>query len=162
MAYAEGTSVPVEKTKAEIETLLRKRGSARFGTLEDRGQALVMFELNGKALRFSMPLPSKEAFAHRENLPTYHRRYTRTPEDQYKLWEQACREKWRSLLLSIKAKFSNVDAGISSFEEEFMGRIVMPDGRTVAEHVLPRIEQAYLSGKSMPLLPASTDGGTSR
>lgn len=159
MPYAQGTSVPVEKTKAEIETLLRKRGCSKFGSLEDGPVAVVVFELNRKAIRFTMPLPKKEDFAYRKEKPTWHRLYTRKPEEQYRLWEQACRQKWRSLLLGIKAKFSNVDSGIATFEEEFMGRIVMPDGRTVAEHVLPRVEEAYLSGKAMPLLPSG--GGAS-
>lgn len=154
MPYAQGTSVPVEKTKAEIETLLRKRGSGRFGTVEDGPRALVMFELNGKAVRFTMPLPKREAFARRENVPQWHRRHERTPEEQYKLWEQACRQKWRALLLGIKAKFVDIDNEIESFEEAFLPFIVMPDGKTVGEHVLPSVEKAYLSGKSMPLLPA--------
>lgn len=156
MAYAEGTSVPVEKTKAEIETLLRKRGSSRFGSLEDRGQAVVVFELNGKAIRFTMPLPARDEKRFTQDP---RRSWRRRPDDvAYRLWEQACRQKWRALLLGIKAKFSNVDSGISTFEQEFMGKIVMPDGRTVEEHVLPRVEEAYLHGRPVPLLPAGEGG----
>jgi hypothetical protein len=157
MGYAEGTSVTIEKTKAEIETLLRKRGCEKFGSLEDGPRAIVMFEFKGKAIRFTMPLPRRD-----EKRFTQAPRQTWKPrpaEAAYRAWEQACREKWRALLLGIRAKFSNVDAGIATFEQEFMGKIVMPDGKTVEEHVLPRIEQAYLSGKAMPLMPASTEAG---
>ncbi len=149
---AAGPAVPVEKTKAEIEGLLRKRGSSRFGSMEDRGQAVVVFELKGKAIRFTMPLPARDEERFTQDP---RRTWKRRPDEvAYKLWEQACREKWRALLLSIKAMFSNVDSGILSFEQAFLPFILMPDGKTVAEHVLPRVEEAYLGGKSVPLLPA--------
>jgi len=55
--------------------------------------------------------------------------------------------------LVIKAKLEAVESGISVFEDEFMANIVMPDGRTVSEHVRPRIATAYESGEMPPLLP---------
>ena len=71
----------------------------------------------------------------------------------YKLWEQATRQCWRALALVVKAKLEAVEANIATFEEEFMAHIVMPDGKTVAEHARPMIASAYKSGKIQPLLP---------
>ena len=42
------------------------------------------------------------------------------------------------------------------FEYEFMANIVMPDGRSVSEHVRPRITSAYETGDMPPLLPDYT------
>jgi hypothetical protein len=66
-------------------------------------------------------------------------------------WEQACRQRWRALCLSIKAKLESVESGIEEFESAFMAQVVMPDGKTISETITPMIEQAYKSGK-MPNL----------
>lgn len=73
---------------------------------------------------------------------------TAMPDD-----EQQTRAKWRALLLCIKAKLESVESGIESFENAFMAHVVMPDGRTVGEHIRPRIASAYAEGKMVPLLP---------
>ena len=65
--------------------------------------------------------------------------------------EQEVRRLWRSLVLTIKAKLECVESGIETFEHAFMANIVLPDGRTVAEHVAPGIAEAYRTGK-VPLM----------
>ena len=49
--------------------------------------------------------------------------------------------------LVIKAKLEVVQSGITTLESEFMAHIVMPDGRTVAEHVTPVIRESYDRGR---------------
>jgi hypothetical protein len=78
--------------------------------------------------------------------PTYN---TRTSAAK---WEQAERQKWRALLLVIKAKLECVENKIATFEEEFLAQIIMPGDKTVAEMILPQIEGAYASGRVQPLL----------
>src|SRR6266542_3554576 len=58
-AYAARTTVPVEKTRAEIERLLTKHGAAQLGivTDADRGLAMVLFTLAGRQVRLRVPLP---------------------------------------------------------------------------------------------------------
>jgi hypothetical protein len=56
--------------------------------------------------------------------------------------------------LVIKAKLEAVASGITTFEDEFLAHIVMPDGQTVATHIKPRIAQAYETGSMQALLPA--------
>jgi hypothetical protein len=48
------------------------------------------------------------------------------------------------LALSIKAKLECVETEIESFETAFMPYVVLPDGKTVAEHVLPVLEKNEL------------------
>ena len=63
------------------------------------------------------------------------------------------RERWRALLLCIKAKLEAVASDIESFEMAFLAHIVLPDGRTVGESVETPLQEIY-SGKQMkPLLP---------
>jgi hypothetical protein len=47
-------------------------------------------------------------------------------------------------VLSIKAKLEAVETGIESFEIAFMPYVVLPDGKTVAEHVLPALAKNQL------------------
>jgi hypothetical protein len=74
----------------------------------------------------------------------------------FKEWEQACRQKWRALALVIKAKLEAVEAGIAIFEDEFMANIVLPNGSTVSQFMLPQITEAYESGQMPKLLPDLT------
>ena len=150
--YAEKTEVPAERSRAEIESLLRRYGATGFLSGWAGGRAHVAFEMSGRRLKFVMkvPMPSEKRF-------TSYRRGTadvaRSSDAAYRLWEQVGRQIWRALLLVIKAKLEAVEAGISVFDDEFLAHIVMPDGRTVAEHVKPSLALAYETGKVAPLLP---------
>jgi len=152
--YAEKTDVPAERSRGEIETLLRRYGATGFLSGWSDGRAHVGFEMSGRRLKFVMkvPEPSEKRFT------TFNRgrgggEAKRSTDAAYRLWEQASRQIWRALLLVIKAKLEAVDAGISIFDDEFLAHIVMPDGRTVAEHVREPLKLAYGSGKVAPLLP---------
>lgn len=68
-------------------------------------------------------------------------------EAAQKEWEQSCRSAWRCLFLAVKAKLVAVEAQITTFEQEFMAHIVLPNGRTTGEEILPQIDEAYRSGK---------------
>ena len=59
----------------------------------------------------------------------------------------------------VKAKLEAVASGVSILDDEFMAHIVMPDGRTVSEHVRPRIAEAYESGDTPALLPSPGKAG---
>ena len=81
------------------------------------------------------------------------RKQKRSKAQAYAAWEQACRSKWRSLYLVIKAKLEAVDSGISTIEREFFYDIVLPNGKTVGEFMGPQIEEAYTTGEMPALLP---------
>ena len=66
-------------------------------------------------------------------------------------WEQACRSRWRALLLAIKAKLEAVQCHIAEFEDEFLAYVVLPDNSTVGARLHPQIAQAYET-KQMPEL----------
>lgn len=150
MAYAEKTSVSVAKTKADIEELVQKYGADQFISGFKDNIAIVGFSLADRQVRFVLPLPDKAKF-----LYTPGRGQRRTDDAARAAWEQACRSKWRALYLVIKAKLEAVDAGISTFEREFLADIVLPDGQTAGDWIHPQLEQAYLTGNMPPLLPIS-------
>ena len=51
------------------------------------------------------------------------------------------RQRWRALALCIKAKLEAVECGITSFEEEFLAHVVMPNGQTFGKLALAQIER---------------------
>lgn len=150
MAYAEKTSVSVSKTKADIEDLIHKAGAGQFVSGYKENMAVIGFSLANRQIRFVLPLPDKQE---QKFWFTPERRTKRSEKQAYEAWEQACRSRWRSLYLIIKAKLEAVNSGISTIEREFFYDIVLPDGKTVGEFMAPQIETAYKTGEMPPLLP---------
>lgn len=67
-------------------------------------------------------------------------------------WDQAMRERWRAVVLLVKAKLELVRIGISTVEKEFMADLILPNGETVNVALAKQLHAA-LSGGSMPMLP---------
>lgn len=148
--YAKGTSVSSELSRLEIEKTLIRYGAAGFAYASAPGKAMIGFQLEGRQVRFMLPLPDINSDEFRFT-PT--RRTERTEKSQYDAWEQECRRCWRALLLVVKAKLEAIDTGISTFDSEFMANIVLPSGDTVGEWMEPQIKQAYLTGQIPKMLP---------
>ncbi len=77
----------------------------------------------------------------------------RSSQKRREAYEQEVRRRWRSLALFVKATLEAVEAGIITFDRAFMAHLMLPDGRTVAQHLQPRIETAYATGEMPALLP---------
>lgn len=131
--FAENTKVPSDKTRLEIERALRQAGAEGFGCGYSGNRAQVHFMMNGLQVRFQLTLPSTGRVAKAE---------------------QEERRLWRALLLIIKAKIEAINSGVSTFEEEFIGSIVLPSRQTVAEWLGPQIAEATKKG-AMPKLMLS-------
>jgi hypothetical protein len=149
VTYAASTDVSTGRTRDEIERTLAKYGASRFAYAWEPELAMVGFVANGRQVRFLLPLPDRDRAEFRLT-PTS--RKPRSATQWQEAYEQAIRSRWRQLLLVIKAKLQAVESGIVSFEAEFGMHMVLPDGRTVAEHVLPGIAQAYATGEVPALL----------
>ena len=148
MRYAQRTLVSSDRSKTEIERLLTRYGATSFASGWQNDQAVIQFHMCDRRVKFVLPLPSRH-----EKQFTHSARGARQPDKSYRLWEQSTRQRWRALALVVKAKLEAVEAQIASFENEFMAHIVLPDGKTVAEHAVPMIAAAYKSGKVQALLP---------
>jgi hypothetical protein len=147
MRYAQQTQVPVDRSKAEIDRMLRRYGATEFVSGWKSETATIMFKMMDRYIRFVLPLPSIGEFTKTE---TGRKRKAGTGAVT-SAWEQACRQRWRALALSIKAKLESAESGIEEFETAFMGQIVMPNGKTIEEQIRPIIKDAYET-KKMPAL----------
>ena len=132
MAYAEKTTVPVSKTRIEIEELIRKHGAGQFISGYSGNKLMIGFTAAGRQVRFIVEIPSGK---------------------NQRDMEQLERQRWRALLLVIKAKFEAIDSGVSCFDDEFLAHIVLPDGQTAGQWIQPQIDAAYETGNMPAMLP---------
>lgn len=135
MSYAEHTKVSVDRSKNEIEKTLLRYGADDFmyGSSATKGGG-IMFKYNNRLIKIGVPLPNRDDYQ-------YETRYN-----------QEYRRRWRVLLLALKAKLELVDAGLVSFEDEFLAQTCLPDGTTIADTIQPQIQQAIKEGNVPKLL----------
>lgn len=141
MSYARETSVPIGRSQEEIKRTLTKYKASGFAFGEQGDRAIVMFEMASRRIKFVLPIPiwgsAKNSKGHAIT---------------QKQVDQLARSRWRALLLAIKAKLECVETGITTLEQEFMAHIMLPNGSTVGDAMIPQIEKSYASGKMPPLL----------
>ena len=155
MSFAATTSVPVDRTKSEIEKLVARYGAYQYAIAMDEpnGAAYVGFTVGTgpklRQVRVDLPLPKRADFASRRGRPV-----SATARD--KAYEQACRSRWRQLLLVLKANFEAVEAGVTTVEKAFFAFIRLPDGRVLHDEVSPKLATVYETGQVPPLLGPPT------
>jgi hypothetical protein len=139
--FAANTSVPVDRSRAEIERVLTRYGASGFGyqwerrllpvvppplhgeKMREQEVAAVMFQFKDRRVRLDIPMP----------------------EDQREV-----RQRWRAVLLVIKAKLEAVASGISTLEAEFLANLVTENGMTIGQVMLPRLSEATKAGRLLP------------
>ncbi len=147
--YAADTRVPVDRSKAEIEQVLTRYGADGFmaGWDSQSGMAMVAFRYRNRHVRMNLPVPKEADYKMRASKERI---------------AQDTRQRWRALVLVVKAKLEAVESKVSTFEQEFLPYILMPDGRTIGEIAIPQIAEAYKTGEgSLRLLPGVVEEGKS-
>lgn len=111
--FAAQTSVPVERSRSEIEMTLRRYGCKAFAFGWSGHGAMIQFEHHGRAVKLDiLPPPGRPesaAFAREE------------------------RRRWRVLLLWVKAQLEAIESKLVTFEEVFLPWTLLSDGSTVAQ-----------------------------
>jgi hypothetical protein len=151
--YASNTKVSSEKSRNEIERTLQRYGASGFGFWIEDDKALVQFQIEKLKIAFKLPMPDRKS--EEFTMSSHENDWQRKPlaaETAHRRWEQSCRQRWRALALVIKAKLEAIDSGISTFEEEFMAHIMLPDGVTVGEKLVPGLTVLKETGDMPKLL----------
>jgi hypothetical protein len=147
--YASKTDVPVSRSRDEIERTLTRFGATAFAYMHQGNRVAIAFEIRNIRVTMNMALPDRDQFR-------FDSRGKLRPETAIERdWEQACRQRWRTLANAIKAKLAMVDDGLSTVEREFLADIMTPNGQTVGEILAPQIEEIGRGG----LVPALMPGG---
>jgi len=145
--FAETTSVPVERTRAQLDALLAKHGASERATYVDdkTGLAAVQCRLQERMIRFEVRVP--------QDIEVPHRRRGKSREQwRRERLAQLERQSWRRLLLLVTAKLEAIADGITTVEREFLADILLPDGRPVHLLVADSLEESYRTGKTPRLL----------
>lgn len=148
--FAADTSVPMDRSIAEIRATVRRYGANEFMHMESDERAAVSFTMHGRRILFRVPMPDRKdrAFTHTETGKP------RAASVSEAAWEQACRASWRALALVIKAKLEAVEVGIVVFEDEFLANTVPPGSSvTFGEAIREPMRVAHESQSTTPLLP---------
>lgn len=147
--YAAETEVPVAKSRMQIEAMLVQHGAGEFGYGWDAQADRIQFTMKDRTIRFTLPRQNKSDFAHRKDgslRPTY---------QQESVYQQAERQRWRALYLVVKAKLEAVESGIAMFEQEFLAFVVLPNGLTIGDVIVPQLP-ALTSGMTRLLEGTTT------
>lgn len=147
--YAAGTDVPVDRSKAELERLLVRYGATSFAYAWESRQIMIGFRMGKLMYRVRLPMPPVDSkqFTH---TPTGKERST---NDAVKEFQREERRRWRALILVIKAKLEAVDSGVTTFEDEFLSSVILPNGQTVIDHLGPQLIEVYRTNTMPSLLP---------
>jgi hypothetical protein len=151
MRYAESTDVTADRSRSEIEKTLSRYGATSFMYGWDGGRAVVAFAVEGRQVRFVLPMPDRTAD---EFQFTPERGLQRSPAQVESAYEQAVRQRWRALNLVIKAKLEAVETGIVGFDQEFLAHLVLPSGETFGDWAGPQLDEVYASGRMPALMPS--------
>jgi len=151
--FASKTVVGVERTQAEISTLLAKHGATAraVGVDDETGRATVMFALSGRRMRVDVAL-------HLDRRPPgTPRGWGRWRDEDRRRWTVAQRDQqersaWRGILLLLRAKLEAIEGGYSTVEHEFLADVLLPSGERVGEMMTGVVQQAYLTGALPRLL----------
>ena len=130
--YAEKTQVPISRSRVQIETELTRYGIQEYGIGHSPRGTGIIFKYDGKVYKMNVNEPDGDEF-----------------DTQRKL-EQAKRSRWRLLLLCVKAKLNLIQSGQSSFEDEFLAYMALPDGSTVSDFMQQPENIERLQKSKMP------------
>lgn len=104
--------------------MLKGREATKTALLDFGDSVSIMFERDGVSYRISGPLADDMREA---------------------------RRLWRVVVMVTKARLVAVEEGVSTFEQEFIGQVVLPGGRTLAESYAADLPALASSGATPQL-----------
>lgn len=139
--YAEGTTVPVEKSHIEVQKILKRYGATNSGFAEKGEAAAILFTMKGRRYRIELIYPAVGAFQQTGKV-------RRTQAQAAEAREKEIRRLWRALFMVVKAKLEAAQSGIVTFEQEFLAHTVLANDQTMSEWM-----EGQLRAGKVPLLP---------
>ncbi|MDP3062976.1 MAG: hypothetical protein Q8O40_07180 [Chloroflexota bacterium] len=136
--YAEGTEVPIGRSRDEIERTLARFGATAQAWIRDdeKGLVAVAFKRGGPAYRFTVPLPPLSAF-----METPTGRWTRTEAQAAAARDAEVRRRFRSLANYVKAVLDATESGIIRVDEALLPYLLLPEGDTVYQRASRQLER---------------------
>lgn len=148
--FAATTSVTEDQSRRDIERLLMAKGAASFVYgWESPLCALIAFRMLDRDVKMIIPMPDPDG----SHLVATRSGKIRTADQIENMVAQERRQRWRAVLLVLKARFEAIELGISTFEREFLADILLPNGKPIGEAVIPGAINWIDNGRPTALLP---------
>lgn len=126
------TDVPVSRSAAAMEEMVRRYGASGFTRSEDYANAriVVAFTIAGRDIRVLVDVPTVERKL--LAMEDFRRKVAGKKREERARWQRAQAERvaWRHLLLYVEASLNAVSAGLFTLEEAFFAHAMLtaPDG----------------------------------
>ena len=144
MAY-EQTTVPVARSQEAIRKLILQNGGTGVAFISqpptEAFEAYVPIKGKDYHVRIQAECKPEGRVRHRRGQPI----------DPF---EQDCRRIWRVLYHHVKSIYEASNSGVMEFRRLVLAFIVTSDGKTVGDHILPKLDAAIEKGPER-LLPAA-------
>ena len=156
--YAATTDVSPGRSREEIEATLVRYGCDGFRYTWDglKNANVLEFRLNNRMIRLYVPMPDVNDRVQMDRLKAAAKaaRQSTKPEA---LYEQAVRQRWRAMLLYVKAILEAIENGVTTLDEALLSGMVLPGGETFGQWAAPQLDRIALEGRMPPLLPGPPD-----
>lgn len=125
-----------EKAVNDMQKILRAFGCGKFGHMMnyDDGELLVQFEYRGRPVSVKASINGYAA-AWLKHHPYGPRIQASQTQHEKKAKDIAGVAVYSILRDWIKGQITAIETGVLSFEGAFLGQILLPNGRTIMEHV---------------------------
>lgn len=160
-SFAEDTSVPIAKTRSELEALLRTWScdGVQWTDFWSEGRSQLQFtwtfEQRKYLARFIVLMPDEKAL--RARSLNQHTRQVSEAKLKKNRAVAGCHEH-RTLFYFVRSAFAAVKAKLVTPEQVFLPFLVGADGRTVAEAALPQLHKLLMGGTGADLLALPPPG----
>lgn len=142
MAY-DNTAVPVARSQQMLrELLLKHEGSSVAFVSDPPNEGFhARVPIDGVTYTIRVMATMREVKAKQIKGRHYMGRWI-PPRTDTQEREQECARIWRVLYYHMKGIFEAADSGVMEFREMMLPYVVTKDGKTVGEHIIPRLEAA--------------------
>lgn len=125
-----------ERALGEIQKLLRGFGCSKFGSMTDDGaqEIMVQFEYRGQPVSVKASIRGYASAWLKGHPYTSRTRATKVQHEK-KALEIASTAVYSILRDWIKGQVTAIETGILTFEGAFLGQMLLPNGKTIHEHV---------------------------
>lgn len=128
-SYAEGTTVPVSRSRDEVYRLLERYGANQSIVGHDAERVTVGFRIEGRHVRIDRPLPPRRNFSSQAG------------------YDREIRRQWHVLILLLKSRLEVFGEGAETVDQAFGPYLVLPDGSVAGDHITASVNAAYQTGR---------------
>jgi hypothetical protein len=144
MAY-EATAVAVSKSQEQLRKLIMGHKGFAFAAVSERANGLEQ-TVNQEGFHAQVAIDGKtysiRVMAKLKSPPKYS-----SDNQKARFNEQEERRIWRVLYYHMKSVFEAADTGVMEFRELMLPYVVVGDGRTISQHILPRLDEMVSKGR---------------